>query len=346
MSARSVIPLLIASLLLVPAVARAGDPVAAQALFEEAKRLMKEERYAQACPKFEESQKMDPGLGTQFHLANCWQHIGRTASAWALFREVESEARALGQVGRERVARDRAAALEPWLSKVEIAVHGAGDAPGVEIRRDGVEVGREQWNVPVPVDPGTHVVTMTAPNKQLWKTTVDVLPNSKIAMVDLPPLADVPDLAVTGRGHTPSESGVALVTGVTSPMPPDVGEIPVLENRGSAQRAIGWLFVGAGVAGLATGVYFGAKWLDERGSSDPHCIGNTCDPVGMSLRSDARTQARYAEVALGVSGGSLLIGTVLVATAPRPRIVISGAKLEIEPMVSPKAGGLRIGGAW
>src|SRR5947209_5201907 len=117
MSARQVLPFLIALLLLVPGFARAGDPAAAQTLFDEAKRLMKEERYALACPKFEESQKMDPGLGTQFHLANCWQHIGRTASAWALFREIEAEARARSQVGRERVAHDRASALEPWLSK-------------------------------------------------------------------------------------------------------------------------------------------------------------------------------------------------------------------------------------
>src|ERR1700730_15879131 len=140
MSARQVFPLLFAPLLLVATVARAGDPAAAQSLFDEAKRLMKEERYALACPKFEESQKMDPGLGTQFHLANCWQHIGRTARAWALFREIEAGARTLWQGGGARVAHVRAAALEPWLSKFEIEPHQAGGMPGVEIRRDGIEV--------------------------------------------------------------------------------------------------------------------------------------------------------------------------------------------------------------
>jgi hypothetical protein len=345
MSARQVLPFLIALLLLVPGFARAGDPAAAQTLFDEAKRLMKEERYALACPKFEESQKMDPGLGTQFHLANCWQHIGRTASAWALFREIEAEARARSQVGRERVAHDRASALEPWLSKVEIAPHQAGDMPGVEIRRDGIEVGREQWNVPVPIDPGTHMVTMSAPNKQLWKTTVDVPPDGKIAMVDVPPLADVPDLPAVGRAKS-LHSTAAPATGVTSRMPPDVAEMPVMENRGGAQRAIGWFLVGAGVAGLGTGIYFGAKWLDDRGSSDLHCIGNMCDPIGMNLRSDARTQARYAEVALSAGGGALLIGTVLVATAPRPRIVVGAAKLEMAPTVSSRGAGLGVHGTW
>jgi hypothetical protein len=337
---------LFASLLLTPAVARAGDPVAAQALFDEAKRLMKEEKYAQACPKFEESQKMDAGVGTQFQLANCWQHMGRTASAWALFREVVAQARALGQVGRERVARDRAVALESWLSKIEIATHGVGGATGVEIRRDGVAVGREQWNVPVPVDPGTHTVTMTAPHKQLWKGTAEVSPNAKVVLVDVPPLTDVPDLPGAAPTQTPSVANATPITGVTSPMPSEVADVPVVQNRGGAQRAIGWFFVGAGVAGLASGAYFAARWLDEHNSASDHCTGDICDSVGANLRSDARTHSSYAEVAAAAAGGSLLLGTVLVATAPRPRIVVGAAKLEIAPMAGPRGGGLQIGGAW
>src|SRR5581483_5876986 len=83
--------------LLVPAVARAGDPAAAQALFDQAKDLASQGRHVEACQKLEESEKLDPGIGTEFHLADCWQHLGRTASAWAMFREVESKARASGQ---------------------------------------------------------------------------------------------------------------------------------------------------------------------------------------------------------------------------------------------------------
>src|SRR5215831_17646129 len=110
-------------ILLAPSVARAGDPVAAQALFDEAKQLVADGHYAAACPKFAESQQADPGAGTQFHLADCWQHVGRVASAWALFREVESQAHARGETGRERVAHDRAAALEPFLPKLKIVTH-------------------------------------------------------------------------------------------------------------------------------------------------------------------------------------------------------------------------------
>src|SRR5579883_3437679 len=121
MSIRRIILLAVPALVFLPRVARANDAAAAEQLFDEAKQLIASGHYAEACPKLEQSQKLDAGLGTQFHLADCFQHLGRTATAWALFREVASEARASGQTARGRVAKDRADALEPFLSKLAIA---------------------------------------------------------------------------------------------------------------------------------------------------------------------------------------------------------------------------------
>src|SRR5258706_1569998 len=73
------------------------DPVVARALFDEGRRLAGEGKYSQACPKLEESQKLDPGLGTLFGLADCLEHVGRTASAWSRFRDAADVANRLGQ---------------------------------------------------------------------------------------------------------------------------------------------------------------------------------------------------------------------------------------------------------
>jgi len=61
--------------------ARAADAPAAQALFDEAKRAMADGRWAEACPKLEESERLDPSIGTAFNLARCYEHVGRIASA-------------------------------------------------------------------------------------------------------------------------------------------------------------------------------------------------------------------------------------------------------------------------
>src|SRR5262245_4366437 len=86
---------------------------AAAALFEDGKRLMGENKYAEACPKLEESQRIDPGMGTLYNLSVCFEATGRTASAWVGFREVAQLAAASGQSEREKAARGKASALEP-----------------------------------------------------------------------------------------------------------------------------------------------------------------------------------------------------------------------------------------
>src|SRR4051812_6541321 len=88
----------------------AADKATAESLFVEGRRLLAAGKYAEACPKFAESQQIDSGLGTLLNLGDCYEKNGQTASAWASFREAASTA-ARSSDSREKVARDRAAAL-------------------------------------------------------------------------------------------------------------------------------------------------------------------------------------------------------------------------------------------
>src|SRR6266498_1038121 len=65
----------------------AENRAAAQALFDLGRTLITSGRAEEACPKFEESQRLDPGVGTQLNLADCYDRTGRTASAWTLYIE-------------------------------------------------------------------------------------------------------------------------------------------------------------------------------------------------------------------------------------------------------------------
>jgi hypothetical protein len=50
--------------------ADAGSSAAAEALFSEGKALANAKNFVAACPKFEASQKLDPGAGTLLHLGS------------------------------------------------------------------------------------------------------------------------------------------------------------------------------------------------------------------------------------------------------------------------------------
>src|SRR5262245_57364431 len=86
--------------LLAPSAARAqsaSDPATARVLFAEGRKLLAAKNYAEACPKFEESLRLDSGIGAMYNLADCWEKSGRTASAWAMFLDTAAAARAANQ---------------------------------------------------------------------------------------------------------------------------------------------------------------------------------------------------------------------------------------------------------
>ena len=99
-----------------------ADPDAAQAalanqLFDDAEKLMAVDRVSEACPKYAESQRLDPQLGTLLHLGVCYGKVGKTASAWASFKDAADMA-ARKHDERESVARQYIADLEPRLSRL------------------------------------------------------------------------------------------------------------------------------------------------------------------------------------------------------------------------------------
>lgn len=77
--------------------------------------------YAEACPKLEASLELDYGIGTEFNLADCREHLGDLVRARDGFLRVAAAATATSQRDRARLARGRADALTPRIAEAERA---------------------------------------------------------------------------------------------------------------------------------------------------------------------------------------------------------------------------------
>jgi serine/threonine-protein kinase len=298
---------------------------AAVALFDDARKKMAEGNYADACPKLEQSQRMDPGIGTLFNLADCYEHIGRTASAWLGFRDVAGAARAAQQPEREKVARDRAAALEPKLSRLSIEV-AKGAPAGLEVTRDGKPVPRELWGTALPLDPGEHELRAAAEGFEPWSSKIRVEGKGRTVTVNVPALAP---------RSTPAPAPLAAPPPAPAPSTPPAAEPPpptADQPAGTWRAPLGLAMAGLGVVGLGAGTVFGFVAKSTFDDSDPYCdVDNDCEQAGVDLRSDAVSKGNVG-TALFIAGGVLATGgLVLWLTAPSSGDAAAPATVGITP---------------
>jgi serine/threonine-protein kinase len=277
----------------------AADRAGAEALFLDARRLATEGRFVEACPKFAESQRLDPGVGTLLYLAECYEKTARMASAWATFREAADLARTSKQPAREKIALERAALLEPRLAKLLIEVDRG--ASGVKIQRDGTELSEAVFGTAIPLDQGPHVIVASAPGKKPWTGTVE-LTEGKITTVKVPPLEDLPPPAATPSAVTPPAASSAPspppVTASVTPAPRSPGEVT------SPYRVPALVAGGVGVVGLGLGAYFGLRASSLWDQSRENCVGTRCGRDGYDLGTRANNAARASTIfsLLGVAG--------------------------------------------
>ncbi len=339
---RRVLPIALA--LLVPTAAFAdppspakggGDPAAAEVLFDDARQLMEKGKYNEACPKLEESMRLDTGVGTQFNLADCNEHIGKLASAWAGFLEVAAESKSTNQPEREKLARKRAAALEPRLPKLVVDV--PAPVSGLEVKRDGILVGAAAFGTAIPIDAGAHRIVATAPGKQ-WETVVQAV-ESKTARIAVPrDLPARPGALAAATPIAPIDGGITMTSADTMTSIP-----PVIEHPGSTQRTLGWVVAGVGVLGLGVGAGFGLSSIGKRDDSRDHCVVDQCDADGVRMRDDAIRSGNIATIATIAGGAALVGGIVLVLTAPKGSRERTG-RLQAIPTAAQNGGGFLLQG--
>lgn len=295
----------------------AQERAMAEALFQQAKKLGAAGNLEQACKKFEESFDHDPTLGTKLHSAACYEELGRTASAWAAFSEAAAMANAAGDSSRETLATERAAKLEKELPRLIIEVPASVEGLRVEV--DGQNLA--SFGTALPIDPGEHLITVTAPGHSPWETTITVAKGAGTDTLSVPALTPSKP-----EGNADSASGDAGI---------DIGP-----SGASTQRTVGFVVGGIGLVSLAAGGYFGLQAQSKAKDADEHCSGKFCTPEGLEGHDDAERAALFSTIGFGVGIAGIAAGTLLILTAkPTPE----GAAW-VAPYAHARGGGLAAGG--
>lgn len=295
---------------------------AAEALFQEGVTLSENGQWQKACEKFAASEELDVAVGTLLRLGDCYERVGRLASAWARFREAGSLAQTQNMPEREQLARQRAEALEPRLARLTITPPSE-IPPGFQVTSHNEPVPKASWGSALPVDAGELIVEARAPGYLTFSrsVTIPTTPGASLT-VTIPALEPEAVSSVREPAAAPSRHAK-----------PATRHRPA-SDRGYAARATGVTFAvvgGVGLLGAAGLTLMSSQRNDE---SLKHCPNGPrlCSARGVQLREEATTLADMATLSASAGGGLLATGLVVYVIGARrePR---EQAALQVVPDV-------------
>jgi serine/threonine-protein kinase len=314
-----------------PALAQSPqDKAASVALFNEGRKLMGEGKHAEACAKFQASLAIVPGNGTRLNLANCLEKQGRTASAWAVFRDAQLAAEKAGDDVKKKFAEDEMRKLEPRLARLTIQLADGADVGGLEVQRDGDKVGRPLFGNAIPLDPGEHVLSAAAPGRTPWSQRVTLEERGSVT-VEVPRLGEMapPPMPEPPKPEPPvarPDPAPAVAAAPAAPAPAPSADEPA--DPGKGRRILAYAVGGAGLVGIGVGTVFGLRAKSKYDEAqDGHCNSQSvcADPIGVDLTRDARSAGTISTIAFGVGLVAIATGVILYLTAPSERPAVSVA---------------------
>lgn len=274
------------------------DDAKAQALYDEAKADVAAGKWTDACPKLATSQKLAPKMNTAYRLAECYEHIGKRASAAKRYREAAIAATTAGETGKAKAALDRAEKLQQaGLPKLSVVA-----AAGCEVRIDGEPLTSAELAGPFAIDPGEHAVEATAPQKKSYRASFVI-----------------PEGASTTTLAIPELENEVTAAPITEPAPPPLKDPEPTAPPTNTTKVIGMVLAGTGVVAIGIGGFLALSARSKYHDADPHCPPAGCDEIGAQATEDARRLGNVATVVIGAGLALGITGTVLWLTAPSHR---------------------------
>jgi hypothetical protein len=275
------------------ALARAVSP-AADAKFQEGRRLMAAGNTAEACARFAESYQLEASSGTLLNLALCHEKEGKTATAWAEYREAARVAQEQGRKDRAAAAYEKAAALDAKIPRVTAVA--AKQVTGLAVTSEARSLTDGGFGIAVPIDPGVHVVTATAPHHKSWTTTLQIAEGEQRTL-EIPALEEEPTLAATTV--VPKRVDDPLTVAATRPAPSGW-------SRFRASRFDFYTAVGGGALVVGGAVAWGIGMAKLSAAKDVCNQSPGCTVDDYNARVSSINTWKYIAIGSFVAGGAAI----------------------------------------
>ncbi|HEY5959335.1 MAG TPA: PEGA domain-containing protein [Polyangiaceae bacterium] len=273
------------------------DLPTAYELFNRGAELYKVGNYEAASQRLIESFCLAPSASTIQLLASCREKQYKFASAYVDYVRAEELAMAMQEPDVMNKAKQRAKRIESLRSYLTIRVDA--NVPGLEVQRNGVNVGSSQLGNRLPIDPGEYVITARAQGYKAFEQRVTIGTKSDEQTVVIPALqpleAPLSAQNVASRNAAPEPSVIARPVSDT---PPQLNS-PTTTKQ---DQRLPWLLGGVGVAAVVLGGVSGALALHDNDEIDDACHAQSpcSDPHALSIQSRRDFEWTMARVALPI----------------------------------------------
>jgi hypothetical protein len=299
-----------------------NDPqvVEARTAFREGTSLARQAQWGEALLAFERSARLRPHTFTTYNLGYCERALGRYTRARKFLAKAlaENEARGGTALSADTAAdaKKYLAELDQRLARATITLTPADAAVSVDGRPlETVAADRTPpvlaagtrdlgpGEIPAAsqfellIDPGAHVFTVSRPGSS------DVVVSRSFSAGAKPSL----DLKITPAAAEPGANA--------APWP---RVLPSEQRESKPSRVPGYVLLGVGGIGLATGSVAGILALQEKHKLDQNCHSSSCGTDLVPTHDSMNRWADVSTIAFSVGAVSIAVSTyLLLSSAPK-----------------------------
>jgi hypothetical protein len=240
--------------------------------------------YATALERFQRAEEIFHAPPHLLFIARAQVKLGQLVEARDTYERLVDEQLDSGAPPPFRAAQDDGRAeleqLRGRIPSIQIAITGKRAARAVVTVDDGEPIAADALAQPVDVNPGEHVVTVTAEGHAPSSQTITVEEGTQAQTVEL-----------TLGAPRPSEEGAVGPEGAEPDEGPSIAP-PLVVG-------------GVGIAALGVGVITGVLTLNDAAELKDRCPQNPCPPEYESLADSVNTLGTVSTIAFVVGGAAV-----------------------------------------